>query len=94
MCWKYALYAISGTHLGSRINRGELLFLSEVITHFLQMVVYVAFIVVFMHYYGLPFYILHDVYAAYMAFRERLKAYLEYRRLVSNFDIMCVAYLF
>lgn len=74
------------TFVPDTVDTGFILFLLEVVTHGLQLLACATFVFVFTSNFGLPFYILPDLYATAQLFRQRLGAFVVYRRLVENFD--------
>ena len=63
-------------------NFQSFLFFSD----FAKLVAYIAFFVILMHLYGLPLYILRDLFTTFRSFVKRINDMIQYRRATHNMD--------
>ncbi|OQO19928.1 hypothetical protein B0A51_11644 [Rachicladosporium sp. CCFEE 5018] len=67
-------------------DKRRYLFVLEVITDFLKLVIYIAFFAVSVTFNGLPMHIMRDVYMTFASFSKRINDYIAYRKAASEMN--------
>ncbi|OQO12464.1 hypothetical protein B0A48_03106 [Cryoendolithus antarcticus] len=67
-------------------DKRRYLFVLEVITDFLKLVIYIAFFAVSVTFNGLPMHIMRDVYMTFASFSKRINDYINYRKATSEMN--------
>jgi E3 ubiquitin-protein ligase synoviolin len=83
---KYVLNLIDD-HLPNGLqSKGFCVMVSDLICEIIKVLTYVALFSMIFVYYGLPFHLIRDVWAAYHSFQRKLLSFIKYLRLTQNLD--------
>jgi E3 ubiquitin-protein ligase synoviolin len=83
---KYFVTLVDRAMDGNWQGKGAFVFYLELCADLVHLCVYVAFFSIIFAYYGLPIHLLRDVYITFRQFKDRVAAFLRYRRVTANLD--------
>ena len=83
---KYFVTLVDRATDGNWQGKGAFVFYLELCADLVHLCVYVAFFSIIFAYYGLPIHLLRDVYVTIRQFKDRVAAFLRYRRVTANLD--------
>ena len=83
---KYFVALVDRFMGGNWQGKGAFVFYLELCADLVHLCVYVAFFSIIFAYYGLPIHLLRDVYVTFRQFKDRVAAFLRYRRVTANLD--------
>ena len=83
---KYFVTLVDRAMDGNWQGKGAFVFYLELCADLVHLCVYVAFFSIIFAYYGLPIHLLRDVYVTFRQFKDRVAAFLRYRRVTANLD--------
>jgi len=83
---KYFVTIVDRAMDGNWQGKGAFVFYLELCADLVHLCVYVAFFSIIFAYYGLPIHLLRDVYVTFRQFKDRVAAFLRYRRVTANLD--------
>ncbi|KAK2079725.1 hypothetical protein QBZ16_002120 [Prototheca wickerhamii] len=83
---KYAFSAVDMVTDGSWEGKGTAVFYLELTLDLLHLIIYAIFFGVVFSTYGIPIYLIRDLYWTFRNFQQRVRDFLRYRRLTANMD--------
>ena len=83
---KYLFYWIDRFYSGNWAGKSICVLYLDLVTELFQLTVYSIFFCLIFIYYGLPFHLLRDLYWSLRNFKNRLIAFIKYRRITTNMN--------
>ncbi|KAA8492501.1 ERAD-associated E3 ubiquitin-protein ligase HRD1B [Porphyridium purpureum] len=83
---RYAFQVIDARYDGHWEAKGLCSFYNELISDFLQLVVYIAFFMYVQAFYTLPLHIIRDIYLTFNKFQKRVSDFIRYRKVASTMN--------
>lgn len=83
---KFIIQTIDASMENGFQSRGLAVMIVDLICEVIKVITYVAFFCLIFVYYGLPFHLIRDVYAAYFSFQRKFLGFVKYLQLVRNLD--------
>ena len=77
---KYTLNIVDASYTDPWENKSIYSFYLELVSDFLKLIIYFAFFIIILTFYGLPLHIVRDVYVTMRSFLRKLNSFIQYRR--------------
>ena len=86
MCWRYLLHGLDSWLTHGLLSKGVYLMVGDLLCDAMRFVTYVFFFGLVFVYYGVPIYLMRELWSSFYILQKNVTSFVKYLRLTSNLD--------